>query len=97
MINIKIKLMENPKLYETEEKIIYLSEQIEKLLNILMNSLEGKDVNNYINSIEDLKYKEELENYKEDNNPKINLATYIFNLIDKIKMDINKSIDIIYS
>ena len=89
--------MENPKLYETEEKIIYLSEQIEKLLNILMNSLEGKDVNNYINSIEDLKYKEELENYKEDNNPKINLATYIFNLIDKIKMDINKSIDIIYS
>ncbi len=97
MINIKIKIMENPKLYETEEKIIYLSEQIEKLLNILMNSLEGKDVNNYINSIEDLKYKEELENYKEDNNPKINLATYIFNLIDKIKMDINKSIDIIYS
>ena len=89
--------MENPKLYETEEKIIYLSEQIEKLLNILMNSLEGKDVNNYINSIEDLKYKAELENYKEDNNPKINLATYIFNLIDKIKMDINKSIDIIYS
>ena len=97
MINIKIKIMENPKLYETEEKIIYLSEQIEKLLNILMNSLEGKDVNNYINSIEGLKYKEELENYKEDNNPKINLATYIFNLIDKIKMDINKSIDIIYS
>ena len=89
--------MENPKLYETEEKIIYLSEQIEKLLNILMNSLEGKDVNNYINSIEDLKYKEELENYKEDNNQKINLATYIFNLIDKIRNDLNESIDNVYS
>ena len=89
--------MENSRLYKTEEKIIYLSEQIEKLLNILINSLEGKDIDNYLNNIKDLKYKEELENYKEDNNPKINFAVYIFNLIDKIRKDLNKSIDTIYS
>ena len=89
--------MENSKLYKTEEKIIYLSEQIEKLLNILINSLEGKDIDNYLNNIKDLKYKEELENYKEDNNPKIDFAVYIFNLIDKIRKDLNKSIDTIYS
>ena len=89
--------MENSRLYKTEEKIIYLSEQIEKLLNILINSLEGKDIDNYLNNIKDLKYKEELENYKEDNNPKINFAIYIFNLIDKIRKDLNKSIDTIYS
>ena len=89
--------MENSKLYKTEEKIIYLSEQIENLLNILMNSLEGKDIDNYLNIIKDLKYKEELENYKEDDNQKINFALYIFNLIDKIKKDLNKSIDTIYS
>ena len=89
--------MENSKLYKTEEKIIYLSEQIEKLLNILINSLEGKDIDNYLNNIKDLKYKEELENYKEDDNQKINFALYIFNLIDKIKKDLNKSIDTIYS
>ena len=89
--------MENSKLYKTEEKIIYLSEQIENLLNILMNSLEGKDIDNYLNIIKDLKYKEELENYKEDDNQKINFALYIFNLIDKIKKDLNKSIDAIYS
>ena len=89
--------MENSRLYKTEEKIIYLSEQIEKLLNILINSLEGKDIDYYLNNIKDLKYKEELENYKEDNNPKINFAVYIFNLIDKIRKDLNKSIDTIYS
>ena len=89
--------MENSKLYKTEEKILYLSEQIENLLNILMNSLEGKDIDNYLNIIKDLKYKEELENYKEDDNQKINFALYIFNLIDKIKKDLNKSIDAIYS
>ena len=89
--------MENSRLYKTEEKIIYLSEQIEKLLNILINSLEGKDIDNYLNNIKDLKYKEELENYKEDNNPKIDFAVYIFNLIDKIRKDLNKSIDTIYS
>ena len=89
--------MENSRLYKTEEKIIYLSEQIEKLLNILINSLEGKDIDNYLNNIKDLKYKEELENYKEDDNPKINFAVYIFNLIDKIRKDLNKSIDTIYS
>ena len=89
--------MENSRLCETEEKIICLSEQIEKLLNILINSLEGKDIDNYLNNIKDLKYKEELENYKEDNNPKIDFAVYIFNLIDKIRKDLNKSIDTIYS
>ena len=89
--------MENSRLYKTEEKIIYLNEKIEKLLNILINSLEGKDIDNYLNNIKDLKYKEELENYKEDNNPKINFAVYIFNLIDKIRKDLNKSIDTIYS
>ena len=89
--------MENSRLYKTEEKIIYLSEQIEKLLNILINSLEGKDIDNYLNNIKDLKYKEELENYKEDDNPKIDFAVYIFNLIDKIRKDLNKSIDTIYS
>ena len=89
--------MENSKLYKTEEKVLYLSEQIEKLLNILMNSLEGKEIDNYLISVKDLKFKEELENYKEDNNQKINLATYIFNLIDKIRNDLNESIDNVYS
>ena len=89
--------MENSKLYKTEEKFLYLSEKIEKLLNILMNSLEGKEIDNYLISVKDLKFKEELEKYKEDNNQKINLATYIFNLIDKIRNDLNESIDNVYS
>ena len=89
--------MESSKLCETEEKVLYLSEQIEKLLNILMNSLEGKEIDNYLISVKDLKFKDELENYKEDNNQKINLATYIFNLIDKIRNDLNESIDNVYS
>lgn len=89
--------MENSNLYKTEEKVLYLSEQIEKLLNILMNSMEGKEIDNYLISIKDLKYKEELENYKEDNNLKVNLAAYIFNLIDKIRNDLIESIDNVYS
>ena len=85
------------KLEIIEDKIIHLSEELEKLLNIIKDSLEGKDNNNFKLEENELKYKDELENYKEDNNPKISLAIYIFNLIDKIKKDMNESVDTIYS
>ena len=89
--------VEEEKLEKIEEKIIHLSEELEKLLNIIKDSLEGKNNNNFILEENEMKNKNELENYKEDKNPKITLAIYIFNLIDKIKKDMNESVDIIYS
>ena len=86
--------MENSKLFKIENKIIHLSEEIEKLLNILKISLEGGSFNN---EEKELKYEDELENYKEDKNPKIKLAKYIFNLIDNIRKELNESVDTIYS
>ena len=85
------------KLEIIEDKIIHLSEELEKLLNIIKDALEGKDDNNFKLEENELKYKDELENYKENKNPKISLAIYIFNLIDKIKKDMNESVDVIYS
>ena len=59
-----------------EEDIINLSKDIEKLLEFLKISLEGKC---------------------EDNNSNIKLASDIFNRIDKIKKDMNKYVDSVYS
>ena len=88
--------MENSKLSIIENKIIHLSEKLEKLLYGLKLSLEGKesDFSLYNNELE---YKDELENFKEDKNPKIKLAIYIFNLIDNIRKEMLESVDTIYS
>ena len=80
-----------------ENKILHLSEELEKLLNILKLTLENG--NNDIKIVEDidLKYRKELENYIEDKNPEINLAIYIFNLIDNIKKNLCEAVDNVYS
>ena len=85
--------MEKPDLNKIENKIIHLSEELEKLLKTLIN----KEENDFILDIKDLKYEKELENFKGDQNPKIKLALYIFNLIDNIRKEMNNSVDIIYS
>ena len=81
-----------------EDKIFHLSDDIEKLLNILKITLENDKNDIELNDDIDLKYKKELENYKEDNkNPKIKLAVYIFNLIDNIKKKLCEAVDNTYS
>ena len=80
-----------------ENKILHLSEELEKLLNILKLTLEnGKNDIKIVEDI-DLKYRKELENYIEDKNPEINLAIYIFNLIDNIKKNLCEAVDNVYS
>ena len=86
--------MENSKLIKIENKIIHLSEEIEKLLNLLKKSLEGGE---FVVEENEFKYKNELENYKEDKTPNIKLAKYIFALIDNIRKEMNESVDTIYS
>ena len=88
--------MENSELSIIENKIIHLSEKLEKLLNGLKLSLEGKESDFSLDNNE-LEYKYELENFKEDKNPKIKLAIYIFNLIDNIRKEMLESVDTIYS
>ena len=85
--------MEKPDLSIIENKIIHLSEELEKLLNALI-SLEGND---FVIKEKELKYEKELDNYIKDKNPKIQLVLYIVSLIDNIRKEMNNSIDIIYS
>jgi len=88
--------MESSKLQNIEKEIIHLSEKLEKLLNGLKLSLEGKE-NDFSLDDNEFEYKDKLVNFKEDKNPKITLAIYIFNLIDNIRKEMNESVDSIYS
>ena len=88
--------MESSKLQNIEKEIIHLSEKLEKLLNGLKLSLEGKE-NDFSLDDNEFEYKDKLVSFKEDKNPKITLAIYIFNLIDNIRKEMNESVDSIYS